>query len=222
VTGSDAIRTQGTEERIPSAPKGGEGGSVLRDLGSDGVKAARREEKKRLYEEYLRSPEWKAIRRKVLARDQHRCRASGCERRATVVHHARYPHVLGREHLSWLYSLCAPCHDEIHRRHRKPVTLREATRQVLALPPTPPRRPKKKRKGPKVRKTQEQQLRQLKAHLEAPTRGRPIATLRQVEKFATNLRARQSGGKMAKLIAENERMHEIQKRSRERRARREE
>ena len=53
-----------------------------------------------------------------------------------VVHHVRYPKVLGEEKLAWLYSLCVPCHDEIHRLHSS-MTLRKATAHVLGQPPPP-------------------------------------------------------------------------------------
>lgn len=69
------------------------------------------------YEAYLRSPWWKALRLKVLARDQHRCRR--CNSRLQLsVHHKHYGN-LGRESLSTLETLCATCHRKIHAHHRR-------------------------------------------------------------------------------------------------------
>jgi len=60
-------------------------------------------------------PKWQALRIEVLKRDHYKCRAVGCKRIATVVHHGRY---LGNfeEPLDWLFSLCQRCHNEFHKR----------------------------------------------------------------------------------------------------------
>lgn len=64
------------------------------------------------YRQYMSSPEWFALRDKVLARDNHLCR--GClESRATEVHHASYRHI-GQEFAFELVSLCRPCHERWH------------------------------------------------------------------------------------------------------------
>lgn len=62
----------------------------------------------RRYEEYLRSPEWKAKRQKVLARAKHVC--EGClEAPAEEIHHLSYDN-FGDELLFQLVALCRPCH----------------------------------------------------------------------------------------------------------------
>ncbi len=61
------------------------------------------------YQQYLRSEEWKRIRRTVLRRDKYRCRS--CGRTARQVHHGSYSTAvkLGQD-LSQLFSLCGGCH----------------------------------------------------------------------------------------------------------------
>jgi len=182
-TGSDRSESGVESPAPPGPPRGGVGGSVLQTLGSDGRKARRekrRAEKKQLYAEYLKSSTWHRFRLKVLERELGRCQA--CAAQATVVHHIRYPKILGEERLEWLYALCARCHDEIHRRARKKgVSLRRATWQVLDLPPPPPR-PKRRKRGKRNR-------------IASP----PLTK-----------------GKL-KLIDENDRLHELQVRNRQKR-----
>jgi 5-methylcytosine-specific restriction endonuclease McrA len=64
------------------------------------------------YWDYLQSTAWRDLRKKALERDKHKCRACGGP--AEQVHHSRYPKVLGKEKLPWLYSVCVPCHGQIH------------------------------------------------------------------------------------------------------------
>lgn len=63
------------------------------------------------YDAYLRSPEWKARRAKVLERDPV-CRGCGV-RPSTQVHHLTYDRVT-REMLFDLVGICADCHEAIH------------------------------------------------------------------------------------------------------------
>lgn len=158
-----------SEEQSISAPHGGEGGSVLQALGSKGrvreLRAKRREDKKDSYAKYLEGSAWRKIRGAALKRDKHTCRA--CSAPAIHVHHVRYPKNLGEERMEWLYSLCAPCHNEIHKRASvRGVTLRAATNEVLNLPPkskkmsraqkrrvTSPLSPRLKNKGTKPKRT---------------------------------------------------------------------
>lgn len=67
-----------------------------------------------------RNPYWDAVARKVRIRDGHRCRICGsrCE---LEVHHRTY-RVGGRsivghelEHLGCLVTLCASCHEKVHK-----------------------------------------------------------------------------------------------------------
>jgi 5-methylcytosine-specific restriction endonuclease McrA len=178
---------------ILSAPRqGGVGGSALQAQGSEGEnRTARRDKRKKEYELYLRSDTWKKIRLAVLRRDEHRCLTTTCERKATVVHHIRYPKVLGQEKLAWLYSLCRPCHDEIHRIHdRREMTLRVAT--MFVVKGTPP--PLKKAKPAKKQKVKPQRRRKLQpAHV------------------------RDDRKKSMMLVKNNDELHEFFKRNRERR-----
>lgn len=64
------------------------------------------------YAEYLRSPEWAAKRRQVLARCKHVCEGCGTAK-ATEVHHLTYEHVRD-EFLFELVGVCKACHDRIH------------------------------------------------------------------------------------------------------------
>lgn len=66
------------------------------------------------YEDYLRTPEWTAIRDASLARDGYRCR--GCDSpQALEVHHRKYvrPFERGSE-IEELVTLCHPCHRAVH------------------------------------------------------------------------------------------------------------
>jgi hypothetical protein len=61
------------------------------------------------YRDYLASPLWRRIRRRVLKRDGKRCARCGGE--AVVVHHRSYaPRVLDGLADEWLASLCEGCH----------------------------------------------------------------------------------------------------------------
>lgn len=73
---------------------------------------ADREEWQERYNEYLMSPEWRALRAKVIDRDGGVCR--GClSAKADVVHHLTYAHVF--DELAFeLISLCHDCHVKAH------------------------------------------------------------------------------------------------------------
>lgn len=65
------------------------------------------------YSVYLRSEEWKAIRLRVLMRDNHLC--LDCGRKATQVHHLSYaPAVMSGRDDTKLVSLCRKCHKARH------------------------------------------------------------------------------------------------------------
>lgn len=65
------------------------------------------------YNDYLRTPEWAAIRTKVLRRSGGVCEGCG-DHPATVVHHLTYQHVTD-ELLYELVAVCAACHDKAHQ-----------------------------------------------------------------------------------------------------------
>jgi replicative DNA helicase len=74
----------------------------------------REDARRKRYHEYLLSPEWMALRRKVLDRCGGLC--EGCrEERVTQVHHLTYAHVRN-ELLFELVGLCDACHERAHRR----------------------------------------------------------------------------------------------------------
>ena len=65
------------------------------------------------YSEYLKSPEWRAKRLKVLARAKGICEGCG-EVHATQVHHLTYERV-GDELLFDLVAICDECHHKAHK-----------------------------------------------------------------------------------------------------------
>ncbi len=63
------------------------------------------------YDEYLKSSQWRAVRRRVLDRSGGLC--EGClHEQATEVHHTTYAHV-GHEFMWELRAICRTCHDRI-------------------------------------------------------------------------------------------------------------
>ena len=66
---------------------------------------------------YLDSDEWKALRLKVLKRDDYLCQ--GClTEKATEVHHMTYRH--WKEEFAWeLYAVCRSCHERYHENEKK-------------------------------------------------------------------------------------------------------
>ena len=82
------------------------------------IGAQQRSERERellaLHGDYLKSPEWRAKRAAVLARDGCQCQAMlpGCTKIATQAHHLTYDH-WKNEPLFDLVSVCRSCHDEI-------------------------------------------------------------------------------------------------------------
>jgi hypothetical protein len=112
------------------------------------------------YIDYLNSPTWRRIRKAALIRDRHTCRACGDP--AQHVHHDRYPNTLGQEKQSWLYSLCADCHAEIHAIVDSGVNLKSATRHVVMRTNTPIRKKKQRKVKKKVVTTAS--VKRLQAH----------------------------------------------------------
>jgi hypothetical protein len=73
-------------------------------------------ERKKFYDEYMRSEKWQEIRQLILQRDNYQCQ--GCrQRRAVQVHHLTYAH-LGDEFLFELISVCMECHHRLHPEHQ--------------------------------------------------------------------------------------------------------
>jgi 5-methylcytosine-specific restriction endonuclease McrA len=65
------------------------------------------------YVKYINSPEWKALRKKVILRDKRKCQHCGVQTRLQV-HHLTYER-LGHEMLSDLITLCRDCHRIEHK-----------------------------------------------------------------------------------------------------------
>jgi 5-methylcytosine-specific restriction endonuclease McrA len=69
--------------------------------------------KREVYKAFINSPEWKAIRARVIFRDGGMCRR--CRSRYRLeVHHLTYVRFGGRERLSDLLTLCEHCHQAEH------------------------------------------------------------------------------------------------------------
>ena len=68
--------------------------------------------RKQEYEIYMKSPQWKVLRRLALERFDNRCAL--CDGGKNLhVHHRKYPEKFGDEELTMLTVLCARCH-KIH------------------------------------------------------------------------------------------------------------
>jgi len=75
------------------------------------------------YNAYLASPTWRSKRQRVLERASGKCEGCG-ERRATQVHHLRYPQGcwpgskewIAQEKLFDLRAICDGCHTDVHDR----------------------------------------------------------------------------------------------------------
>ena len=90
-------------------------------------------DRQRDYIEYLESVTWRCKRSLALARDGFRCRICNSEK-AVVVHHRKYPKILGTEPVEDLTTLCSRCHDLFHHKvQKKPNKLpaREIRRRAL-------------------------------------------------------------------------------------------
>jgi 5-methylcytosine-specific restriction endonuclease McrA len=66
----------------------------------------------RTYSAYLKSPEWRALRKPVLERAGGHCEECG-EETYLQVHHLNYKRV-GAERLEDLRAICNPCHEGHH------------------------------------------------------------------------------------------------------------
>jgi 5-methylcytosine-specific restriction endonuclease McrA len=64
------------------------------------------------YEAYLASPEWRALRRRAIRRDEGRCVKCG-SKMPLQVHHLTYAR-MGHEQLDDLVTLCKACHELTH------------------------------------------------------------------------------------------------------------
>lgn len=72
------------------------------------------------YEEYLRTPEWRARRQEALKRAQYRCQLCNSPQPPLEAHHRTYER-LGAEAPEDLFVLCKSCHQWHHRQPNAPA-----------------------------------------------------------------------------------------------------
>jgi hypothetical protein len=71
------------------------------------------------HDAYLRTPQWRELRSRVLERAQHVCEGCGMHR-ATQVHHKTYDNWRA-EFLFELVAVCTECHNRIHAKGQRQV-----------------------------------------------------------------------------------------------------
>lgn len=82
---------------------------------------------------YLTSSTWRDRRRRHLSRSRNRvCHGCGKMGVPIDVHHKTYEH-LGAERGSELVSFCRDCHEKVHTATRSGVSIRVATKDIIAL-----------------------------------------------------------------------------------------
>lgn len=178
---------------------------MLQALGSKAEeRAKRRKKKKDSYAEYLKSSTWHKIRARALARDKNLCRA--CGGKAIVVHHRRYPKNLGQEKMEWLYSLCVPCHDAIHRAATT-MPLRKATDLILGAT----------REGNVIYLPDAGRAQMLRTRRNAP---KPSKRKKRKQRKTRPAHIQANKSKKQRLIEENEQLRETFRQNRERREQR--
>lgn len=70
--------------------------------------------RKKTYKEFLKSEYWSNVRKKILARDEYKCRNCGSKNKLEV-HHTTYKnHFKEHNNLQDLRTLCRPCHCLVH------------------------------------------------------------------------------------------------------------
>lgn len=91
-------------------------------------------QKRRIYKDYLSSPEWRERRQKCLDRDGHECRICGSKHELQA-HHKHYKH-LGAEEENDLTTLCKQCHNSVtgFLKRRKKKANRTMFDNVVSVP----------------------------------------------------------------------------------------
>lgn len=110
------------------------------------------------YLAYLKSPEWRAKRVQVLARDKYRCFECGASG-PLEVHHTTYKRIFN-EDLDDLIALCPTCHDDEHK--PKPQTIYVKAPKVK-VKHNPPGSGKRKKSKPTTTPQQAKEFYRLKA-----------------------------------------------------------
>lgn len=83
------------------------------------------------YTRHMASSRWRRQRLRVLARDNHRCRACRSGYRLEG-HHKAYTTPIGNEPDSWVVTLCQPCHRTVSDLHQhRGYSVEAATEMVL-------------------------------------------------------------------------------------------
>lgn len=164
----------------------GQGHGRLAELGFDS------------YADYLASPHWQERRKVAGDAADWKC---ACGKRATQIHHRSYRNV-GQEKPNDLRAVCAGCHKEIHRRVDDGMSLQRATDLVLA-----------ERIGPNVVRLPDAKRPEHYGRKSKPGRGRK----KKKRKVLVKPRDVAPPGKRIRaLVDENDRLHAIQARNRER------
>lgn len=91
------------------------------------VKYVKPKKKYESYKEYLLSPEWKKIRKRILKRANYKCEICKVAR-AYQVHHKTYKRIF-KERDTDLIAICGTCHQDKH----KLLTDEEVERRVYEL-----------------------------------------------------------------------------------------
>ncbi len=64
------------------------------------------------YKEYMKSPEWKALKAEAMIKAENKCEF--CGRTAYAPHHVKYPKVFKDDHIDNLVVACRRCHELCH------------------------------------------------------------------------------------------------------------
>ena len=87
------------------------------------------------YNEYLKSEEWKELRKKAIDRDDGKC--VFCNRRFREVHHVTYPKRFSLDHIDNLLVVCEKCHRRLHGIRNDDKELLEVIRKRINIKPSP-------------------------------------------------------------------------------------
>ena len=88
--------------------------SINEILDDERLLAQRTFSERRNYNEYIRSEEWKAVRRERLRLDGYKCVLCGTGINLQV-HHISYEHLRQPEEIDDLVTLCRSCHSHVHK-----------------------------------------------------------------------------------------------------------
>lgn len=158
------------------------------------------------YENYLRSPRWKAIRERVLKRDSRQCRLCGSP--TIIAHHHSYdePTLLGYS-IERIFSLCNACHKSVEFDCENKRTLAEvqavfAGRLKLAIVANEPKPQPKQREARKCESgPAPAKYERLMAALSKPTKPRVSVDMNAVASGSFASRVRRPSSPLASRVA---------------------